>query len=150
MPYVWLGDNDRGLAWFAESDQGWAVEPADDALVVRHEEDAVALRVNLINTPTHLAGSRQYVFGLQATPVKPIPPSGVRLLSVGSHLPVWHWQPACAASALVQRGEADRGAAGATTACKLGLHPALPDGDGVLRLHMAPMSWRMLVLSEPK
>lgn len=70
-PFVWLGDDERGLMWFAESPRDWTVE--GDPITVRRTADATELVIALINTPTTV-GARWYTFGLQATPVKPVPP----------------------------------------------------------------------------
>src|SRR4029077_6351582 len=32
VPYLWLGDEERGLAWFAESDEGWHLTQPAEAL----------------------------------------------------------------------------------------------------------------------
>jgi len=70
-PFVWLGDEARGLGWFAESDQGWRPQPADRALELMPQEGATVLRVRLLDSATSLPAV--FVFGLQATPVKPWP-----------------------------------------------------------------------------
>jgi hypothetical protein len=78
MPLLWLGDDDRGLAWFAESAEGWSNAPGQPVVRVQHGEGAVTLRVNLINQPTRLEKPLRLAFGLQATPVKPRPPDARR------------------------------------------------------------------------
>ncbi len=70
QPFVWLGDNERGLMWFAESAGGWSYEGAP--ISVRRTDGATELVVELVNVPTELT-DRQITFGLQATPVKPVP-----------------------------------------------------------------------------
>jgi len=72
-PHIWVGTEDRGVAWFAESDQGWHVEKHPRFQVVKRE-DAVIFRVNMIDTPVQLDAPREYVFGLQATPTRPAHP----------------------------------------------------------------------------
>lgn len=72
-PIVWIGDNDRGLEWFAESDEGFRLADPDHALEIRRTGDAIMLRVNLITTP-QLAENLEFSFGFQATPVKPLTP----------------------------------------------------------------------------
>ncbi|HJN16603.1 MAG TPA: DUF6067 family protein, partial [Armatimonadota bacterium] len=71
-PYVWLGDEDLGLAWFCESDEGFFPLDRDDVIDIREEGDAVVLRIRIIAEPVDLDESRNYVFGFQATPVKPV------------------------------------------------------------------------------
>ena len=80
IPYYWLGDNDRGLFWFCESDEMWPNAGNPSALEVLrlsdgvlHEDDAVVLRLNLLAKGQKLPANWKFVCGLQATPVKPIP-----------------------------------------------------------------------------
>ncbi|MBM4087247.1 MAG: hypothetical protein FJ272_20845, partial [Planctomycetes bacterium] len=68
-PYVWLGDNDRGFAWFCESAQNWLPEDRDDAITVERVGNRVALRLRLIRGE-EIAQPLKYTFGFQATPVK--------------------------------------------------------------------------------
>lgn len=73
--YIWLGNPNRGLAWFAENDKGWVTrKDHKEALqeIIR-EGDKVILRVHLINQPITLKEPRTIVFGLQASPTKPMP-----------------------------------------------------------------------------
>ncbi|MBI4027066.1 MAG: hypothetical protein HY360_18925 [Verrucomicrobia bacterium] len=83
-PFVWLGDEERGLAWFAESDANWTDGQSSKAIEIARENDApsqghsspnnVILRLNLITQSIELTPDRPlaYTFGLQATPVKPV------------------------------------------------------------------------------
>ena len=71
-PYVWLGDEDRGLAWFCESDRNWfpADPHASRMLTVDREPGRVVLRCHLVERPRVLREVLKYTFGFQATPVK--------------------------------------------------------------------------------
>jgi len=71
-PFVWLGDDARGLMWFAESPAGWHSD--DYPIHIQPGPNATELRVELVNQPLALREPRTIVFGLQATPVKPLPP----------------------------------------------------------------------------
>jgi hypothetical protein len=73
MPYVWLGGTERGLCWFADTDRDWSLDDDKSALDIVRGRGAVTLRVHLFNKPTVLDRPRRIVFGLQATPVKPMP-----------------------------------------------------------------------------
>ena len=68
---VWLGDEEAGLCWFCESDA--AFSPADPARVIEvlPGTDATVLRIRLAEKA--LTQPTTWVFGLQATPVKPFP-----------------------------------------------------------------------------
>lgn len=69
-PYVWLGDEDCGFAWFCESERNWFPLGAAEALTIRREAGSVVLRCHLIRGEQVVAGPLDYTFGFQATPVK--------------------------------------------------------------------------------
>jgi hypothetical protein len=72
-PLYWLGNEDRGLCWTVESDQGWFLDEEKPAIEVVRQRGEVVLRLNFINRPVVLNKPRTISFGLQATPVKPMP-----------------------------------------------------------------------------
>jgi len=69
--YIFLGDANRGLCWFAQNDAGWSWDPGKANLEVVRQGDTVTLRVHLINKPLVVEAPRTITFGLQAAPVKP-------------------------------------------------------------------------------
>jgi hypothetical protein len=71
-PYVWLGDEERGLAWCAESDRGWLLREPKRALEVQTTGSVVVLRVNVLDHEEELSAPVTLRFGLQASPVKPV------------------------------------------------------------------------------
>lgn len=93
-PFIWLGDEQRGLCWFAESNQQWFNANADAVTEVAKEANNVVLRLHLIDVPiallpegdreakmnsfgqdddiAHQVSRLQYTFGLQATPIKQV------------------------------------------------------------------------------
>ncbi len=73
LPYYWLGDNDRGLFWFCESDQYWPNGRAANAVEIERQGDRIVLRLNILAPGQTLPEGWRFSFGLQATPVKPIP-----------------------------------------------------------------------------
>jgi hypothetical protein len=73
-PFVWLGDEWRGLGWFCESDRDFTPANKDQAIAIERQADRVVLRVNLIARPRTLDGPLSYTFGFQATPIKPARP----------------------------------------------------------------------------
>jgi hypothetical protein len=81
MPYLWLGDEDRGLAWFTESDEAFRVKDPETVLQLAPAGGRTDLKVHVIDTPTELKEPLKLVFGLQPTPVKPVPARKPR---------VWH------------------------------------------------------------
>lgn len=54
-PYLWLGDDDRGLAWFSESDRDWYVAPGTPGTEIVRDGDRVVLTLHLISAPIRLA-----------------------------------------------------------------------------------------------
>jgi hypothetical protein len=110
-PFVWLGDENRGISWFAESNRDWFVKDPDRTTEVVHRGRSVALRINLITEPLKLIPGRRsgksftghgesveplkpggvvtdrlrYTFGVQATPVKPAGPDAwdQRIVCIG-------------------------------------------------------------------
>jgi len=72
-PLYWLGNEDRGLCWCAESDRGWSLDEKKPAAEIIRAPGRVILRLNFINEKTVLDKTRTISFGLQATPVKPLP-----------------------------------------------------------------------------
>ncbi len=75
LPYLWVGGPERGLVWFASNDRDWIVDPSGKhpALALERHGRTLALRVRLVQTRAAWSAPRRIVFGLQATPVKPMP-----------------------------------------------------------------------------
>ena len=81
-PAIWIGDEERGLQWFTDSDRDWHPADPNRAVEIVPDGQNVVLRLNLIGAPIKLkpnaartldtAPGLFYTFGLQATPVKPI------------------------------------------------------------------------------
>jgi len=72
MPYVWLGDEDRGLAWCCESDQGWMLSEPTRALLVETKGKTVLFSTTFLDHEETVSSPIHLRFGLQATPVKPV------------------------------------------------------------------------------
>jgi hypothetical protein len=97
-PFIWIGDEERGMSWFAESDKNRFLKDTGRATEITHQSRTVTLRINLVTEPLKLIpGERtrrgwtgfgddikplapggvvtdliRYTFGIQATPVKPV------------------------------------------------------------------------------
>ncbi len=77
--YYWLGGADRGLAWFANNDRGWVLKHDDKGKVfapcqeIIRKDGVLTLRINLVQKPITLTEPRTIVFGLMASPGKPMP-----------------------------------------------------------------------------
>ncbi|MBA3707333.1 MAG: hypothetical protein H0W83_00770 [Planctomycetes bacterium] len=75
VPYVWLGNDRRGLCWFADSDQGWAPDARTPAIEIRRDgPTSTDLVLNLVSSPMVIDQPRTITFAFQATPVKPMHP----------------------------------------------------------------------------
>jgi len=72
LPYYWLGDEERGLMWFCESEEGW-VAGERPPLRVERRDGEVVLVIEPIAAPATLEEPWRWTFGLHATPVKPLP-----------------------------------------------------------------------------
>lgn len=75
VPYVWVGDEDRGLALYTESDENWFPAASKNAVEVLPRDETVLVRFNIIQGKVALDAAQArkglaYTFGLQATPVK--------------------------------------------------------------------------------
>jgi len=81
VPILWLGDDDVGLAWFADDTMGGSRDPdVRRATQISCEATEVLVRLQLLDGPVALGASAgdanggefEYAFGLLATPVKPV------------------------------------------------------------------------------
>jgi len=71
LPYGWLGNEQRGLSWFMESDANWRQGKGQPAVTIRREGKAVVVRLHLISEPTKVTQPLTYTFGFEPTPVRP-------------------------------------------------------------------------------
>jgi len=72
-PYVWVGGGERGIAWFADNDKDWSLDDSTPTIELERRGETLVMRINFITQATPLDRPRQIVFGLQATPAKPMP-----------------------------------------------------------------------------
>ncbi len=69
LPQVWVGNDDLGLAWCAETDEFW--RPHDDQmLAVTPAGETTWLRSAMVRQPLKLDRPVTFTFALMATPVK--------------------------------------------------------------------------------
>lgn len=101
-PYMHIGNDHRGLAWFVDNDQNWIHDPSIPPLEFVARGDAPFLRLNLVAQASVLNQPVTWSFYLLANPFKPLPPKwrawGVgtqqrsnKLLKQADHLFWWHW-----------------------------------------------------------
>lgn len=76
QPAFWIGNADHGLQWFAESEDGWLM--SDDLYetmseIERKSDGSAILRLKLFTRELEPGEERHITFGLQATPIRPMP-----------------------------------------------------------------------------
>lgn len=72
-PDVWIGNDQRGFYWWADSDQGWVPDDDVPAHEIVRDGQTVVLRNNLIGKPYPVTAARTLTFTYNATPFKPFP-----------------------------------------------------------------------------
>jgi hypothetical protein len=70
--HIWLGNDDRGIQLFSESDEAWSPADPDSAITVSPANNVTTLRMNVLSDYI-LTQSWKWTFGFIATPVKPFP-----------------------------------------------------------------------------
>lgn len=73
LPFVfhlWLGNDDRGLQIFSESDEAWSPSDAESAVTITPNGDVTTIKMNLLSN-YKLSREWKWSFGFVATPVKP-------------------------------------------------------------------------------
>ena len=73
FPYLWVGGGERGVCWFADTDRDCLLDEATPEIELTRAGETLEMRVNLITKPGALERQHKIVFGLQATPTKPMP-----------------------------------------------------------------------------
>jgi hypothetical protein len=73
VPFFWLGNEERGLCWYTESDRNWRLSKDHPAIQVTPEGEEVKICVRLLATPCVVSSYLTYIFGMMATPVRPRP-----------------------------------------------------------------------------
>ncbi len=95
VSYIWLGGEERGLAFFADNDKGWyTIKDGDKTPIeeVIRKGNTVILRIFLADHPIVLKHSTSLVFGLDVSPTKPMPKDWrLKLQYTPGGLPVNAW-----------------------------------------------------------
>ena len=71
-PYLWLGDEERGLAWCAESDAGWHLQEPAHALKVETHGEVISFKATFLDHEETINSPVTFRFGLQPSPVKTV------------------------------------------------------------------------------
>ncbi|MCC6578899.1 MAG: hypothetical protein IT440_00525 [Phycisphaeraceae bacterium] len=72
-PYLWVGDGEHGLCWFADTDRDWMLDDQTPMLDLVRDGQTLWLNVRFITQTGRLDREHAIVFGLQVTPTKPMP-----------------------------------------------------------------------------
>jgi len=72
VPYIWLGGGERGICFFGDNDKGYLLQPDGKAQTLEREGDTLYLRIDLVSKPSIISQPRHIVFGLQASPTRPM------------------------------------------------------------------------------
>lgn len=73
VPFVWVGNGERGLGWMADNDRGWIPSADLPAVELERREGRTLLRLNLLARETRSTQARVIRFVLMATPARPLP-----------------------------------------------------------------------------
>jgi len=99
-PYIWLGHMARGIAWFADNDKNWSINDKRSVQELIRKDGVLTLRIKLIDTPLKLTSAHKIIFGIQASPTKPMPRDWRRpkqlIPAHGGSNPYWAMAPAYA------------------------------------------------------
>jgi len=87
--YMWIGDYDRGLTWFAEDCARWNISDATKTLELVRTDGALEWRIHISDARMDLEAPLTIAFGLHPTPVRPLP-RGWRLWAMGPE-PAVQW-----------------------------------------------------------
>lgn len=90
--YHWFGDEDKGLGFTYTSLEHWFPESEDNFCTLYPGKAMMTYRVSLVEKAVSVDG-RTYQFGIQATPIKPLPPDYHSMLSCSLNYNRWTaWQ----------------------------------------------------------
>lgn len=83
--YLWVGDYDRGLSWFAEENTAWNISDSTRVLELIRTGNTVELQIHFADAPMVISAPHTITFGLHPTPVKPLP-KGWRLWNMDAQI----------------------------------------------------------------
>lgn len=87
--YFWIGDEEKGLGWLTESDQGWSNDEGDVTLSLERTATAVVAHLNFITQPLVVDGAWSLRFMIQAMPPKPVRADWFKM----RFNRFWNWRP---------------------------------------------------------
>jgi hypothetical protein len=86
LPHIWLGNDDVGCAFFAESCKGWLISSTKPRVTLTRRDGVTTVRLLLVNEPCEMLKPMAVTFGLHPTPIKPFFPGWRALRPQG-----WGW-----------------------------------------------------------
>lgn len=87
--YFWIGDEEKGLGWITESDQGWCNGKDDVTWALERTPEGLVARMNFITQPTTVEGTWKLRFMIQAMPPKPVRADWFKM----RFNRFWNWEP---------------------------------------------------------
>ena len=72
VPYIWLGDENRGICWFANNDKDWLPDDQQSVAEINRYADRTEIVIRFVTQPGTLKRTHSITFALQATPTKPM------------------------------------------------------------------------------
>jgi len=75
IPFIWAGNWEKGLFWFAESPFNWTNYKKENAVIFSKDNrnNTANIRLNLTEKNSIKSNTWTFEFGLQTTPVRPMP-----------------------------------------------------------------------------
>jgi hypothetical protein len=70
--YFWIGDEEKGLAFLTDSDQGWRFDDNDVTLSLERTDEGLVARLNFVTQTTTVTDSWKLRLIIQAMPPKPV------------------------------------------------------------------------------
>jgi len=86
--YHWFGDEEKGLGFTYTTLEHWEPESEENFCTLVPRKKVTTYRINLVERPVSVDG-RVYQFGVQATPIKPLPPDYHAMLAGTVHYQPW-------------------------------------------------------------
>lgn len=71
-PLIYIADEEKGLTWFCESDQNFRLADSQRVIELKRQANKTFLLINIVDIPAQTSVF-SLTFGLQATPVRPVP-----------------------------------------------------------------------------
>ncbi|MBI4027734.1 MAG: hypothetical protein HY360_22300 [Verrucomicrobia bacterium] len=72
LPHLWVGNDEKGLAWFAETDEHFKLRDETRAVEIARRSGRIVMRITMVDHPVTVTEPLGYTFGLMATPSRPL------------------------------------------------------------------------------